>query len=248
MKSASKPRPIGQLLRNTQKGKDIPSSSLGKSSLLSIDEQIALLEKSVAASDESDDDDDGDSVSSGDVKVDRDEENHLLLEKDSHGNVLRIISSIDEDKIAPLPKEMLPGLKCSTSKKYSRSAQDDGPERQKRIRFNDNPSSSSSGPGRSRGLEATVKELLRNYEPAEKRPFYCRVCRHQATDLTEFEAHKLTEFHLKATEMERKVCYCRLCKKQFTSPDQLKEHLKGKSHTERMERAREYNENRKKFC
>lgn len=88
------------------------------------------------------------------------------------------------------------------------------------------------------GLEKTVNEMLRHYVPAslEKRPFYCRVCRFQGRDMTELEAHKMTELHELASKKERKISFCKLCRKQFTSPDQLKEHLRGKSHIERFEK------------
>ena len=89
------------------------------------------------------------------------------------------------------------------------------------------------------GLEKTVMELLRNYQPSssEKRPFWCRICRFQGESAEELMAHRETEFHVVAAQKERKLSYCKLCKVQFTSPDQLKEHLRGAKHKAKLEYA-----------
>lgn len=102
-----------------------------------------------------------------------------------------------------------------------------------------------------KGLEATVKELLSNYTPTssyEKRPFWCRVCQVQSEDEVSFQEHRNSEFHIIATNEERKRSECRICRKQFTSPEQLKEHMKGSKHKEKLASLKEYQQKAKKFC
>lgn len=92
----------------------------------------------------------------------------------------------------------------------------------------------SSVPSRTSGLDATVIEMLRNYQPssAERRPFWCRVCRFQGQSEADLLSHRTSEAHRKASRVERRLSFCVKCRKQFTSPSQLQEHLKGKSHLE----------------
>jgi hypothetical protein len=236
-------RPINQQLRSAT---SLTTTNLG-SSLMSIDEQIAALQN--------------DDTDNSNTDESESEDEHIschksctLEETDDFGNVLKLVSVIDkEEKIVPLGKEFLPGIQCSKSKKFSRQKSDGSKETgAKRMRFNESDvlSLDQSVSKTSSGLEATVRELLRNYEPAslEKRPFYCRVCKFQGQTTDELDAHRLSDFHQVATDMERKMSFCKLCRKQFTSPDQLKEHLSGKGHTERLERMKLNNITRKKFC
>lgn len=217
------------------------------SSLMSIDEQIAALQNNDSDNSDTDDSESADIFNDGNYK------SCTVEETDDFGNVLKLVSAIDsEEKIVPLGKEFLPGVQCSKSKKFSRQKPDSTKDITKRIRFNESDVSAldqHSGKASS-GLEATVRELLRNYEPAslEKRPFYCRVCKFQGQTTDELDVHRLSEFHLMAADIERKMSFCKLCRKQFTSPDQLKEHLKGKGHVERLERMKLNNITRKKFC
>ena len=161
------------------------------------------------------------------------------------------------------------------------SEDEDGPPQRKRARpsatpFHSHPPSpaSSSGGGSveadskaavlvrsmDAGLLRTVKELvLDNYRPAERVPFYCRLCRlvlfpgqtkarwqdsshfcrFKASDLAEWEEHRSgtgpgSEMHRLAVALERSHCRCDPCGKTFTSADQMKEHLRGKLHRERL--------------
>lgn len=103
-------------------------------------------------------------------------------------------------------------------------------------------SSSSAAPSsKMSGLEHTVREMLINYQPssAEKRPYWCRICRVQSSDIDGFDSHMQSEMHLVAFKMERKMSYCRICRKQFNSPEQLKEHLKGKLHSSTIEKSKQ---------
>lgn len=175
----------------------------------------------------------------------------LFLERDEHGRVLRMVSRLGEsERIQPLPPSLLPAAQCKASLHASPAGL---ANRTKAIRFSDenhaaskrprtqsdSKGAKSSGPDvQQSGMEKTVREMLRNYQPSERTPFYCRYCRFQGVDLRSWEEHNATDVHLCAVRMERKMSYCRICKKQFTSPDQLKEHQKGKIHVQRMERIR----------
>ena len=102
------------------------------------------------------------------------------------------------------------------------------------------------------GLEKTVRELLLNYIPqsVEKKAFHCRICRIESVDIESFESHKLSEMHLVAVKMEKKMSFCNLCRKQFTSPNQLREHISGNGHKEFLAKTKEKQleqKNMKKF-
>lgn len=253
MKRILRSKPISQQLRAVRASTEKPV--VKSSSILSIDEQIAALERGDASasgsgSDSDYDDDDDNGFETADS---------LLVAKDENGNVLKLVSLLQQqERIAPLRKDLLPGIQCSTTKKYSRGRDEPAKkESKKRIKFSDESSAVAQGKSgnekagaRDTGLEATVRELLRQYEPAslEKRPFYCRVCKFQGASTEELDEHRRSEYHLVATGVERKMSTCRLCRKEFTSPDQLKEHLAGKAHIQRLERVQQNSADRKKFC
>ena len=243
--------------------------------LLSIDEQIARLEaESTSGSDSSDSDsDDGSKRSvhsknrsvrqSSATSVKRDH-NLLTEETDESGQVIKLVSSLASERIAPLPKAYLPSSQCGTKslkpgeilkdtadvlrekkikadKKRARISKEkeDGNvdyEGGKRSKTNISTSSNTT----TSGLEATVREMLRDYKPtgSDRRPFWCRICRHQPDDQEGMLAHRQTELHIMASKAEEKMSYCKLCRKQFTSPAQLKEHLTAKGHKERLTRVR----------
>lgn len=140
-------------------------------------------------------------------------------------------ASVDEASIAPLPAQHLPAADCgNTTKKQA-----DSTKKQKKQK----KQPPTAAEQERSGLEKTVHEMLRNYQPSssEKRPFWCRVCRFQGASADELMAHRDTEFHVVACQKERKLSFCKLCKIQFTSPDQLKEHLRGAKHQAKMDRA-----------
>jgi len=96
------------------------------------------------------------------------------------------------------------------------------------------------------GLSKVVDEMLRNYTAtsADRRPFWCRICQYQGTDLDDLNTHRQSALHTLAVKRERKLSYCRICKKQFTSPAQLTEHEKGKLHIERLESLKSRNKDK----
>ena len=226
------------------------SSSVKTTKINDLEEQIRLLE-SALEQDDDDDDEDNDGES-------EDEDNGLLVECDEAGNVVRFVSSLVTEKIAPLPASLLPLPMCSRGgggsnrpkPSSSSSSRMDGKgngvrfadesidatrsERPplKKLKKSSSDTSSSSKP--LSGLESTVMELLANYQvrSGEGRPFWCRICRTQSADMDDYNAHMLSEFHRTAAKMERKLSFCKLCKKQFNSPDQLQEHVSGKAHKE----------------
>lgn len=234
--------PIGLQLRK-QKQKEVVGSSSStdkKVSLLSIDEQIALLQSSIKPNDNEsqseDSSDDSDSMMGDDDDSSYGSDTCQVV-KDADGNIVRIISSIQErEKIQPLSKEYLPAARCNTS---SNTAEEGGNKtgktRKRSIRFVDEPTPEQVALS---GMEKTVREMLSHYEPVsqDRKPFFCRVCSHQANSMEELEEHKQTEFHAVAVKVERNRSFCKHCEKQFTSPDQLKGHMEGKAHKEKVAR------------
>ncbi len=86
--------------------------------ILSLDEQIALLESQLKSdnsseSDDGDNDDDDGDYSDSDSDSGSDGRELLKVEKDSSGQVVRLVSSLDEERITPLPKSQLPSIHCT---------------------------------------------------------------------------------------------------------------------------------------
>jgi hypothetical protein len=230
-------KPIGMILRQ-KAGINEKQENSKNVSLLSLEQQIAALEQDSGSSSSSSDDEE-DSVENLHLEQD----GSLIIEKDESGKVVRIASALQQtDRIAPLRPHQLPSQQCRFAEHASKDT------RKRKVGFADEQQVSKRP--QNSGLQRTVHELLAQYEPAslEKRPFYCRVCKFQAESTEELEAHRQTESHVKTQEFERRVCYCKLCRKQFTSPEQLKEHLKGKAHTERLDKVRQSNQDKRKFC
>ena len=226
--------PIGKLLRKRAQ----PTTT----TVLSLDEQIALLERDLDSDDASDDEEDASSGDRGD------DEKHLFdVEKDESGSLVKLVSkSLMEHRIGPLPPSQLPSATCGFAGggKHFESGQakttkvrfsDPGGETNKRARTSSNPVSHKPPPSRS-GIELAVRELMANYVPSsvERKPFWCRVCLFQGKDATELEAHKESREHKLKVAVEARLCSCGPCRKNFTSPEQLKEHMGGKLHRERM--------------
>ena len=253
------------------------------SSLLSLDEQIAALEAACSSSSSGN----GDSGSESDASSGEAGDNvgAPVPEVDAAGRLVRLVSTLSAERIAPLSPSLLPSASCGArSLKPGQLAYDDRPKAPRvprAIRFADEdaaaalradkkgsrkrarvedvpavaPEALSADRARSReaamsGMEATVRELLRSYQPAsaERKPFWCRVCQHQSSDEASLLEHRASEFHAVAVRMESKASRCELCRKQFTSPVQLREHLGSKLHKQRLEYVKVGQVQRKKFC
>lgn len=213
-----------------------------KVSLLSIEEQIRALEQNISESEEDKDEEENDNDS--EINEDFLDEG-IKIEKNEKGQIVKILSSLEKEKIVPLPKRYLPTKQCL----FSDKGKTDFKNQKRKLAFHDEEGDYKKSITKS-GFEKTVQDLLQNYEPAsiEKRPFYCRVCRFQGKSLDDLEYHRNSSEHRLAIDNEKKMCYCRLCKKQFTSPDQMKDHLKGKAHNDRLNKIKEYQQTRSKFC
>lgn len=257
--------PIAKLLRQSSLSKSITTeveiskngtgdsthnrNNPNKVSLLSLEEQIAQLEKQIETADS-----DSESSTETEIIETQSDDAGLLIEKDENGNLLRLVSTLqEEERIAPLPASLLPSSQCKFSNKTSSD------DRKRKVTFVDEvvgprkrPNSKAPSmcpPINGNGLMKTVQEMIKQYQPAslEKRPNYCRVCKFQGSSTEELELHRSTQAHKDMIELERRLCYCKLCRKQFTSPEQLKEHLNGKAHTERLDKIRSSQVARKKF-
>ena len=199
-----------------------------------IDDDIRRLEEELAGGvdsddDESDSEDDSNMrrVSFGPTTVKEIESRRPESDCIAPGDVL-CLSTVAEDRIAPLPANLLP---LQTKKRTLKGIDKDNIEEpRKKARHMV-----------SNGLKDAVKELLEGYvaRSSERLPFYCRVCAKQYDNEDDFFGHKKGDFHKAAVDMEERISYCKLCRKQFTSPIQLKEHLKSRPHKQQLDRARE---------
>ncbi len=176
-------------------------------------------------------------------------DNRVIVGKES---AIICESSCAVDSIAPLPSMLLP--KCK-SKKLKIDLEGDNANNEqtssskmsrKRKRSKKNGNGGEENAQKSDGLRDAVLEVLQGYvaRSSERIPFYCRVCSHQSSNEEEFFAHKKTEFHKTAVEVERKKTFCKLCRKQLTSLVQMQEHLESRPHKEKLEymRARQKGE------
>jgi Zinc-finger of C2H2 type len=205
------PLTAAELLRRKQKR---ASQSEPKIDSVDLDDEIRRLEAEL----QSDSDDSSTSSDSSETDSSNDSQNNN--DNDASDKVV-CLSKVKDDTIESLPQHLLPSGKRRKIKGF-----DDEYTKEKKPAI---------------GLEAAVKEILQGYVPrsAEKLPFYCRYCAKQYSTEDDFIAHKQTDFHIKAEEMERKASYCRLCRKQLTSPVQLQEHLKSRPHKEILQKRKQ---------
>lgn len=196
---------------------------------LDLDDEIARLERELAAQNESDDDEDSESQHQAD-------ESAILS-----------LSKFANDHVEHLPPTSLPVPSSSSRRKSSGGGNIGGGDvdvTSKAVgmttKTRQNQASTSPATNNNSGLQKAVQEVLQGYtaRSADRLPFYCRFCAKQYSNETEFFDHKRTEFHLAAVEAERKMTYCKLCRKQLTSPAQMKEHLKSKPHKQRLDMMR----------
>jgi hypothetical protein len=247
--------PIAKLLRKRSRQDDSVSEIKGAKKTVKLSDLDSLItgleKKGGAATDDSDSDSNSDGSSNSDSDGDdsSDTSGKIVVEETDTGNIVKLVSSNFDDVIAPLPVSMLPlpmgkpKIKTTDREKKVKSGK-------RAVKFDDERDEKTAmGPEERNGLEKTVREMLKNYEPAsyEKRPFYCRICRFQGADLDELKIHQRSEEHKIAEDIERRMSFCRICKKQFTSPEQLKEHNKGKPHKLALDKLKERQARAKKF-
>jgi len=164
--------PIGRQLKKIKEHNDpnsniisISNVSNDKVSILSLDEQIRLLEQSLVNSNDDDDDDDGDDddeneVNNNDkndpssddqdfikvINIKNKSQHHkvnnkisYIEQKDEQGRIVKLVSKLDEtDRIQPLPKSLLPSKKCnfvSLTGNYNSNSNNNNNYPKKRVRF-----------------------------------------------------------------------------------------------------------------
>jgi len=227
---------------------------------MDLDEKIRRLEAELAASSNSEDEDDEDSESGEEDNISKiqpkksitfgensthffqTDEGRSKHTSQSHDEGVICLSEVAEDRIEPLPSTSLPqskrrllkGIDSSNDGEPSKPKQSKKRKREKLAESNN----SKKEHNMSEGLKDAVEEMLQSYVPSsqlDRPPLYCRICKHQSTTMSEFEAHRKTELHLEAVKLEKKKTYCRLCQKQMTSLVQMEEHLKSKPHKERLD-------------
>lgn len=236
--SSSLPKgiPIAEILRRRAAQETFPKpKKASEVEDVDVDEEIRRLEAELEMDDDSDasnseDNDDGETtrsklVSFGATTVKEIPSDVSDVPKDG-GEAIICLSTMADERIAPLPSACLPQSKKRTLK----GIDSDGT----------NPTPKKRNVQVSNGLKHAVKEVLDGYvaRSSERLPFYCRVCAQQLPNGKEFFQHKQSAFHKVAVEMERKASYCKLCRKQFTSPVQLKEHVTSRPHRERLQKVK----------
>jgi hypothetical protein len=182
-----------------------------------IDDEIARLERELMNNgDESDD-----SGSSSD------EEESETEATNTDGKGVLSLSQFADDRVEGLASTCLP-----VPGKYSLKKKRDKPKQQPAVKS---------------GLQKAVEEVLGGYtaRSSERIPFYCRFCSKQYDNETDFFEHRSSEFHKTAVALEKKATYCKLCRKQFTSPVQMKEHLASRPHKQRLQNARNQQQQRR---
>ncbi|KAL7463846.1 hypothetical protein ACHAXS_004196 [Conticribra weissflogii] len=225
-----------------------------------LDEEIRRLEAELAADSNSDGDDDdysewSEEEDTGNVQpkksisfgansthVFQNDERKSNLTQQSHDERVICLSEVAGDRIEPLPLNSLPQSKRRLLKGIDSSDVGE-PSKQKQSKKRKRENSARGNIDKkehnlSEGLKDAVEEMLQSYVPSsqlDRPPLYCRVCKHQSSSLSEFEAHRKTELHVEAVKQEKKKTYCRLCQKQMTSLVQMEEHLRSRPHRERLD-------------
>mmetsp|Transcript_440 Transcript_440/g.1150 ORF Transcript_440/g.1150 Transcript_440/m.1150 type:complete len:216 (+) Transcript_440:72-719(+) len=169
------------------------------SSLTAVDEEIARLEAELEAADDTAGDD----------------------EKDDVDDDALIFSSLESERIAPLPASQLPAAHCRKPTKRPRTLEG----RQER-----------RGPAADPAVVAQARRLVDAAGATEKVkiPFACRLCNFRGADLDDFEAHRASQLHVVATRLYKEASFCGLCRVQCTSPLELRTHTVSKKHQERL--------------
>lgn len=224
--ASTDPLTAAELLRRRVKKTDDDTKLALPEDKPDLDEEIRRLEAELAA-----DDDDSSSDSSSSRSDDDDLSDDGDEKRPASPQVL-CLSVVKDDRIEALPNKLLPSNKKRTLKNVDGET---APKKRKERKPEIEP-----------GLKKAVQEVLDGYvaRSAERLPFYCRVCAKQYSNEEQFFAHKETDFHAAAIEMERKASYCKLCRKQLTSPAQLKEHLSSRPHEERLQHVQARREGR----
>lgn len=224
--------PFAEILRRREicgTKTEAPASKEEKQKSNNIDDEIRRLEAELAEDNGDDDDHSGEEDSVNDNNL-NEESMHDSVKKDETSSPIcetediLCLSTVAQDRIAPLPQSSLPKTKKRTLKGIDDEVQQ---KQQKKPKVN-------------KGLRDAVKEVLSGYvaRSHERLPFYCRVCAKQYTNEVEFFDHKKTDFHKVALDIERRASFCKLCRKQFTSPVQLKEHISSRPHKERLDQVK----------
>lgn len=193
-------------------GRDGDSSSLN-----ALDQRIAELERLAAGEsgdDSSSDDSDGDDESDSDS-------DSAAVDDQLLDNPAAVAAASSLERIVPLPAVMTPeGFRAAATAKRNES--------KKKIK------DQSSREARSNRLLAAATaskwfaEKALEYETAEGRSMYCRVCKIDFETVEELQEHRASVSHLAAESRDRQRSHCPLCDKSFTSPAQLREHVAGK--------------------
>lgn len=217
--------PIAERIRQTAQTKQSDEHPISKQQM-DLDEEIRRLEAELAKSDDEDDDEESDDDDSNDDYA-------IDGNTTSKADGIICLSSVADERIVPLPQGALPQNKRRTLKNIDSG--DAEPTKSKKHK--NHSSTSKEGHTISEGLTDAVNELLKSYIPSSqlKKPFYCRVCQHQAETESDFLSHKQSKFHKGAVQQEKKRTYCKLCRKQLTSIVQMEEHLKSRPHREKMD-------------
>jgi hypothetical protein len=240
--------PIAQRIRQTtqqvKQSSDTNNQDIGSNNpkqAVDLDEEIRRLEAELAqSSDDNDDEDESDDYDDASDNGCSDDIRNSSSSTAPQDNGIICLSSVADERIAPLPHAALPQNKRRTLKNIDSVGDSSGQNATKRKSKKRKKSSQGEKEEEhtiSEGLKDAVNELLQNYVPSShlKKPFYCRVCQHQSESEADFLSHKQSEFHRGAVQQERKRTYCKLCRKQLTSIVQMEEHLKSRPHREKMD-------------
>ena len=137
-----------------------------------IDERIAELERELGG----DSWNSSDRISSTESEEEGKEPPLESIARGSDGGksdtAAKLVSSLEEEKIEPLPRHFLPRPGCGIPKANKKSIKK--PCKRPKLKSVEHPQP-------LRGLDSAVKELLDNYEArsSERVPFYCRICKFQ---------------------------------------------------------------------
>jgi hypothetical protein len=147
----TKHKPIAALIRAKSSA---PSKKVNSESrVMTLEEQIAALENDLGSSSSDEDStDDADSGSDSEAAA------SLLVEEDDSGNVIKFVSSLAAERIAPLSKQYLPAADCGGSKNRRHQESEPLKAKKRAIRFADE----DDGGGQTAAADRDKKKARRD--------------------------------------------------------------------------------------
>lgn len=250
-------KPIGQILREQRRsaGASTSTDTSQKKNVISLEDQIRLLEEQLDAKD----DDSSDSDSARDLESDDEGSvsDNMIYEKDDNGNIIRIVSKICSEAIQPLAESQLPQPMCSKGSKQKasfkllKSLKPLEKEKTKTlVRFADDTNDERETHDTLTSVEKTEEEReadlvreqeekARRQERKEKKKRPRNEEEREKKEGEEIKKERISGLEKTVKELllnyipaslEKKAFYCRICREESVDIESFEAHKKSELH------------------